>query len=137
METWNETASSAEARGDWDVAISAVSAYAECYSPDHTRHSAHLWHMDLLARAGRLDELATLGETDVHARRHLDRFLFENHRDGHLRQRAQQGDKTALYYLLRLLRQRGEHTAAQQVAAEIDGADEYARHLANRPLTDT
>ncbi|MFI5715976.1 hypothetical protein [Nocardia sp. NPDC051750] len=137
METWNEMASSAEARQDWDAAISAVSTYAECYSPDHTRHRAHLWHMDLLAQAGRLDELAARGRTDVHARRKLDRFLYENGRDSDLRKRARNGDKSALYYLLRLLRQRGEQTAAEQVAAEIDGSDEYAHRLATEPLTAT
>ncbi|MEU1983946.1 hypothetical protein [Nocardia sp. NPDC019395] len=135
MENWDEVASSAEARQDWDTAIYAVSTYAECYSPDHTRHRAHLWHMDLLAQAGRLDELAALGGTDKHARRKLDRFLYENGRDSDLRLRARNGDKSALYYLLRLLRQRGEHAAAEQAAADIDADNEYARHIATRPMT--
>lgn len=72
---WYEAACIAEELGDWDRAISLVSAVAECYSADHSRHNAHLWHMDLLARAGRHDELAALSENDVHARRRLDRLL--------------------------------------------------------------
>ena len=77
---WDEIARDAEHHGDWDRAISAVSAVAECYSADDWRHNAHLWHMDLLARAGRLDELAALGQDDVHARRRLKRRLSE---EGH------------------------------------------------------
>ncbi|MEU2036691.1 hypothetical protein [Nocardia amamiensis] len=83
-------------------------------------------------KAGRIDELATLAETDVHARRRLDRFLYENGCDGDLRQRAQRGDKAALYFLVKLLRRRGEQTAAQQVVDEIDPADQYALELATR-----
>ncbi len=98
-------------------------------------HNAHLWHMDLLAKAGRIDELATLAETDVHARRRLDRFLYENGCDDDLRQRAQRGDKAALYNLVKLLRQRGEQTGAQQVVDEIDPADQYALELATRDDT--
>ncbi|MFE6860971.1 hypothetical protein [Nocardia sp. NPDC057668] len=71
----------AELRLDWDAAIAAVSSAAGCWSPDAGKHNAHLWHMDLLARAGRLDELAALGKTDVHARRRLERFLRENERE--------------------------------------------------------
>lgn len=93
-------------------------------------HNAHLCHMDLLAKAERIDELATLAETDVHARRRLDRFLHETGRDGDLRQRAQRGDKAALYYLVKLLRRRGEQASAQQLANEIDPADQYALELA-------
>ncbi|MGW5517146.1 hypothetical protein [Nocardia africana] len=133
METWVDTVRAAEARCDWDAAISAVSVAAECYSADHNRHDAHLWHMDLLAKARRLDELATRGETDVHARRRLDRFLYEDGRDCDLRQRALHGDKTALYFLVRLLRHRGEKAAAQQVVAEIDRTDKYALELARKP----
>ena len=75
---WDEIARDAEDHGDWDRAISAVSAVAECYSADDWRHNAHLWHMDLLARAGRLDELAALGQDDVHARRRLKRQLVNS-----------------------------------------------------------
>ncbi len=113
-------AEAAETRGDWAAAIAMVSEFAECYSPDHYRHDAHLWHMDLLAKAGLLHELAELAKSDVHARRRLDRSLYEQGRDDELHQRARWGDKTALYLLVRLLRTRGEHTAAQQVVADID-----------------
>ena len=68
---WLEKARQAERREDWDTAISLVSAHAECYSADHHAHNNHLWHMDLLARAGRLDELTRLARSDVHARRRL------------------------------------------------------------------
>ncbi|MEU7414189.1 hypothetical protein AB0B40_33605 [Streptomyces sp. NPDC042638] len=37
----------------------------------------HLWHMDLLAHAGRLSELTELAFTDVHARRRLNGTLRE------------------------------------------------------------
>ncbi|MEU1432439.1 hypothetical protein ABZ412_35770 [Nocardia sp. NPDC005746] len=131
----NDAARAAESRGDWGAAISVVSAAAECCSADADTHNAHLWLMDLLAKAERIDELATLAEADVHARRRLDRFLYENGRDDDLRQRAHLGDKTALYYLVKLLRRRGEQTAAQQVVDEIDPADQYALELATRDDT--
>ena len=131
----NDVVRAAEFRCDWGAAISVVSAAAECCSADADMHNAHLWHMDLLAKAGRIDELATLAETDVHARRRLDRFLYENGCDDDLRQRAQRGDKAALYNLVKLLRQRGEQTGAQQVVDEIDPADQYALELATRDDT--
>ncbi|MEV0569562.1 hypothetical protein [Dactylosporangium sp. NPDC050588] len=102
-------AEAAEACGDWATAIELVSEYAEPYSPDHHRHNAHLWHMDLLAKAGLLTELADRADNDVHARRRLDRFLFEEGNAGELRRRADRGDKTALHLLVRLLRGRGQH----------------------------
>ncbi|MBB2943217.1 hypothetical protein FB565_002930 [Actinoplanes lutulentus] len=71
------TAEAAEAAEDWSTAIFLVSAYAECYSKDHHRHNAHLWHIDLLAKAGRLKDLAELAVTDVHARRRLHRLESE------------------------------------------------------------
>ncbi|MFF5225176.1 hypothetical protein [Dactylosporangium sp. NPDC000521] len=114
------SAEAAEARGDWATAIALVSEYAECYSHDHHRHNAHLWHMELLVKARLFNELADRAEADVHARRRLDRFLFEDSRDGELRQRAERGDKTALYFLVRLLRARGEHTAAARAVADIE-----------------
>lgn len=80
-----------------------VSGFSECYSRDHYRHNAHLWHMELFVKAGLLHELAELAKTDVHARRRLDRFLYEDGRDSELRRRAERGDKTALYLLVRLL----------------------------------
>nr|BFE57835.1 hypothetical protein GCM10020063_023610 [Dactylosporangium thailandense] len=127
------SAEAAEARGDWATAIAIVGEFAECYSPDCNRHNAHLWHMDLLVKAGLLSELVDQAEIDVHARRRLDRFFFEAGRDGELRERAQRGDKTALYLLVRLLHGRGEHEAAVQAVADIDVTDTYAGELANRP----
>ncbi|BCJ69407.1 hypothetical protein [Polymorphospora rubra] len=130
------SAEAAEERGDWATAIAVVSGFAECYSRDHYRHHAHLWHMELLVKAGLLHELAELAETDVHARRRLDRFLYEEDRDGELRRRAEHGDKTALYLLVRLLRARGEQRVAQQAVADIGATDTYAIELANQPLAD-
>lgn len=74
---WYEAARIAEERGDWDRAIAVVTAVAECYSSDPSRHNVHLWHIDLLARAGRRDELAALSQNDVHARRRLNRLPHE------------------------------------------------------------
>ncbi|MBE1488691.1 hypothetical protein [Plantactinospora soyae] len=125
-------AEAAAERGDWATAIAMVSEFSESYSSDHNRHSLHLWHMDLLVKAGLLAELAELARTDTPARRRLDRFLFEDGRDGELRQRAEHGDKLALYYLVRLLRGRGEQTAARQAVADINPADTYAVELANQ-----
>jgi hypothetical protein len=99
---WSETARVAEERGDWDRAIAVVGAVAGCYSTDHERHNAHLWHMDLLARAGRHAELAALAQRDVHARRRLNRLLYEEGRLVDLRQRARSGDGGAQYLLRRL-----------------------------------
>jgi hypothetical protein len=81
-----------------------------------------------------MHELAELAKTDVHARRRLDRFLYEDGRDSELRRRAERGDKTALYLLVRLLRARAEQTAAQQAVADIDAADTYAIELANQDV---
>ncbi len=81
VEDWDTAAQSAEQRGDLDQAIELVGAAAECYSRDPCLHNAHLWHLDLLARAGRLEELACLGERDVHARRRLDRALRDTDSD--------------------------------------------------------
>ncbi|WP_211364551.1 hypothetical protein [Micromonospora palomenae] len=130
------SAEAAEARGDWAMAIAMVSSFSECYSQDHYRHNAHLWHMELLVKAGLFPELAEHAKTDVHARRRLDRFLYEEGRDSELRQRAQRGDRTALHFLVRLLRARGERTAAQQAVADIDPADTYAIELAHQPPAD-
>ncbi|GAA3755203.1 hypothetical protein GCM10022225_44950 [Plantactinospora mayteni] len=129
------SAEAAEGRGDWATAIAMVSGFSECYSRDYYRHDAHLWHMELLVKAGLLHELAELAKTDVHARRRLDRFLYEEGHDSELRRRAERGDKTALYFLVRLLRARGEQTAAQQAVADIDATDTHAIELANQPLT--
>lgn len=129
-------AEAAEERGDWAAAIAIVSGYAECYGRDHHRQNAHLWHMELLVKAGLLYELAEHARTDVHARRRLDRYLYEEGHDSKLRQRAQRGDKTALYFLVRLLRERGEQAAAQKAAVDIDPTDTYAIELAQQPLVD-
>lgn len=80
MPHWSEQAHLAEERGDYAEAIAVLSAVAECYSTDYVLHNAHLWHLDLLARAGRHDELAALGRHDPHARRRLRRLLKETGR---------------------------------------------------------
>jgi len=103
MTSWTDAACAAEERHDWDEAISIVSAAAECFSQDYNRHDAHLWHMYLLAQAGRLDELARLAQTDVHARRQLDRTLRKAGKADELRRRANHGDRYALLQLKRLL----------------------------------
>jgi hypothetical protein len=123
----------AEARGDWVTAIAMVSEFAECYSADAYRHNAHLWHMDLLVKARLLRELGNRADIDVHARRRLDRFLYEEARDRELRNRAERGDKTALYLLVHLLRDRRGHQAAMQAVSDIDVTDTYAIELAHRP----
>ena len=110
------SAEAAEARGDWATAIAMVSESAECYSRDPYRHNAHLWHMDLLVKAGLLRELADRADIDVHARRQLDRFLYEEDRDGVLRERAQRGDKIALYLLVCLLHDRASTGAVHSSA---------------------
>ena len=130
---WDTVARAAQERGDWDEAIAVVGSVAECFSPDPYLHNAHLWHMDLLAQAGRLDELARRGETDRCAQRRLDRLLYEQGRDSELRHRAERGDKTAFYTLVRLLRDRGDERAARQAVADIDQTNMYATQLAHEP----
>lgn len=75
---WFEQARAAEDLNDWDTAIALVAPRAECYSADYHAHHNHLWHLDLLARAGRHADLAELATTDVHARRRLNRSLRES-----------------------------------------------------------
>ncbi|ONI81595.1 hypothetical protein ALI144C_20045 [Actinosynnema sp. ALI-1.44] len=135
MDDWGAVVRASEKRGDWDKAITVVGSVAECSSPDPYLHDAHLWHMDLLAKAGRLDELARWGERDRCARRRLDRLLYEQGRDSELRHRADCGDKTAFYKLVCLLRDRGDQKAARQTVADIDPTDTYATHLALEPHT--
>ncbi|MFI0352526.1 hypothetical protein [Actinomadura sp. 9N407] len=77
MYEWHDVAQAAEERGDLDEAISVIESVAECYSRDSFLHNAHLWHMDLLARAGRVEELAMRAKTDVHASRRLERLSRE------------------------------------------------------------
>ncbi|GII59687.1 hypothetical protein Pth03_80760 [Planotetraspora thailandica] len=134
VEGWADAVDAAEGRGDWGEAILAITPVAECDSSDYVRSDAHLWHMDLLAKAGRLDELTTRAGTDRHARRRLDRLLYEEGLDNDLRCRAQTGDKYALYLLVRLLRRKGEQAAAVQTVAEIDERDAYALEPAHEPL---
>ncbi|WP_314245889.1 hypothetical protein [Streptomyces sp. DSM 40907] len=90
---WHEQAQAAEQTGDWDTAISLVSARAECYSADFYAHDNHLWHMDLLVRAERFDQLTGLAVTDVHARRRLNRSLRERGMETEPRNRAGDGDR--------------------------------------------
>ncbi|WP_433342344.1 hypothetical protein [Micromonospora sp. CA-111912] len=62
--------------------------------------------MDLLDRAGLHVELAALGQRDVHARRRLNRLLYEEGRSEDLRQRARSGDDGARFLLGRLVEDR-------------------------------
>ncbi|GAA3968019.1 hypothetical protein GCM10023085_58010 [Actinomadura viridis] len=78
MYEWHTAVQAAEERGDLADAISMIESVAECYSADSFLHNAHLWHMDLLARAGRVEELAMRAETDVHAGRRLERMRRED-----------------------------------------------------------
>jgi hypothetical protein len=97
MTGWAEAARAAEERGAWGEAISLVSAFADCKTLDYRVRDAHLWHMQLLAKAGRLDVLAQLAETCKHARRQFNRHLVENGQADELHRRAQDGDTDALY----------------------------------------
>lgn len=116
--------------------LGELSAAARLSPFDEDHHSAlyhaHLGHMDALARAGRLDELAALAETDSRARRRLDRQLHDEDRADDLRVRAISGDKTALYLLIRLLRNSGDD-AARQAVQDIASDDDYAQRLAHQP----
>ncbi|MFC6569273.1 hypothetical protein [Actinoplanes utahensis] len=78
---WYDEAITAQEHGDWDRAIALVAPHAECYSADPFRHNSHLWHLDLLARAGRWAELGVLGATDRHAARALATHLRRLGRD--------------------------------------------------------
>ncbi|MFC8723174.1 hypothetical protein, partial [Kitasatospora sp. NPDC057198] len=111
-------------RGDWDAAIALVSAQAECHSADYQAHNSHLWHMDLLVAAGRLEELERLGRTDVHARRRLHRALREQGRAPELRALAADGDRGALRALIRLLGESGRAGEARRGAHEPGHADQ-------------
>jgi hypothetical protein len=129
---WFEQARSAERRRDWDAAIALVSAQADCYSTDHCRHDNHLWHMDLLARAGRLSELTERALTDVHARRRLNRSLRERGMEAALRNRAKDGDRGALYVLVRLLCETSRAQEAHQAVQEFGPDDHYAHQIMAR-----
>lgn len=116
----------AEDRGDFDTAIALVGPFGECFSDDLDRHEAHLWHVDLLGRAGRTAELAEMGRTDEHARRRLNRLLYRKGRTAALRRRALAGDKLAFYLLVGLHYARGRHAEARRAIMEIDPTGRYA-----------
>ncbi|MET8966054.1 hypothetical protein ABZX69_42540 [Streptomyces sp. NPDC004074] len=129
---WFEQVQAAEQRGDWDAAIALASAHAECYSTDPSRHNNHLWHMDLLARAERLSELAELALTDVHARRRLNRALRERGMEAAPRTRAEAGDRDALYVLVRLLCETSRPQEADRAVQDLSPDDQYAHQIVAR-----
>ncbi|MFE2019144.1 hypothetical protein ACFW9O_14015 [Streptomyces sp. NPDC059499] len=126
---WREQVQAAELISDWDAAISLVSARAECYSTDSLAHDNHLWHMDLLVRAERFDQLTELAITDVHARRRLNRSLHERGMDAALRHRAEAGDSGALYHLVKLLCGRNQLQEARKAVECLGPEKEYAHQL--------
>ena len=126
---WFEQVLAAEQARDWDTAIALVSAHAECFSGDHYRHDNHLWHMDLLVRAERFPELAELARTDVHARRRLNGSLGERGMTAALRSRAEDGDRHALYVLLRLLCETDRVQEARGVVQDLGPEDQYATEI--------
>ncbi|MEU8760132.1 hypothetical protein [Streptomyces sp. NPDC048659] len=127
--TWFEQAERAEQSGDWDTAIALVSAHAECFTGDGYAHGYHLWHMDLLVRAERDDELTELARTDVHARRRLNRALRDRGDTTRLSERARGGDRDALYCLLRLLCRTAGTEQARRTLRELDPDNQYARDI--------
>ncbi|MDI1459305.1 hypothetical protein ACWDU8_22400 [Streptomyces sp. NPDC003388] len=129
---WFEQARVAEQLRDWDAAIALVSAHAECYSTDHDMHDNHLWHMDLLARAERFSELTELALTDVHARRRLNRSLRDQGMEAVLRSRAKDGDRDALYVLVRLLCETNRAQEAHRAVQDCGPEDQYAHQIVAR-----
>ncbi|MFF0853272.1 hypothetical protein ACFYVM_19800 [Streptomyces sp. NPDC003280] len=129
---WFEQARVAEQLRDWDAAIALVSAHAECYSTDHYMHDNHLWHMDLLARAERFSELTELALTDVHARRRLNRSLRDQGMEAVLRSRAKDGDRDALYVLVRLLCETNRAQEAHRAVQDCGPEDQYAHQIVAR-----
>ncbi len=101
----------------------------ECYSTDFLAHDNHLWHMDLLARAERFDQLTELALTDVHARRRLNKSLHERGRDAALRHRAEVGDNGALYHLVKTLCGRDQLQEAHEAVECLDPENEYAHQF--------
>ncbi|MFE1790656.1 hypothetical protein ACFW7J_20050 [Streptomyces sp. NPDC059525] len=126
---WFERAEEAEQRQDWDTAITLVGSHAECYSVDHYAHNNHLWHMSLLARADRLEELAELALTDVHARRRLNRSLRDQGKEADLRTRAEDGDRDALYLLVRLLCETNRAEEARQAILDLGPENQHAHQI--------
>jgi len=98
-------------------------------SADHYAHDSHLWHMRLLARADRLAELAELAVTDVHARRRLNRSFRERGMEAALRMRAEDGDRDALYGLVRLLCETSRAQEAQHTVQGLGPEDQHARQI--------
>ncbi|MGW1539169.1 hypothetical protein ACWCPM_02525 [Streptomyces sp. NPDC002309] len=129
---WFEQVQAAEQRRDWDAAIALVSAHAECYSTNPSRHNSHLWHMDLLVRAERLSELTERALTDVHARRRLNRALRERGMEAALRNRAEAGDRDALYVLVRLLCETSRPQEADRAVQDLGPDDQYAHQIVAR-----
>lgn len=111
------------------MAIALVSAHAECFSADPSRHDSHLWHMDLLARADRFSELTERAITDVHARRRLNRALRQRRMGTALRNRAREGDRHALYTLIHLLCETSRMHEADQAVQDLGPDDQYARQI--------
>ncbi|MFD8914038.1 hypothetical protein [Streptomyces sp. NPDC059575] len=129
---WFEEARAAEERRDWDTAIALVSAQAECYSIFPGRHDSHLWHMDLLVSAERLPELTRRALTDVHARRRLNRSLRDRGMEAALHTRAEDGDRDALYALVRLLCETGRTEEAHRVVQDVAPDHQYAHEIVAR-----
>lgn len=129
---WFERARAAEQLRDWDAAIASVSAHSECYATDPYLHDNHLWHMDLLARAERFSELTELALTDVHARRRLNRALRERGMEPALRGRAGEGDRDALYILVRLLCETHRVQEARRAVQDFGPEDQYAHQIIAR-----
>ncbi|MEU2494033.1 hypothetical protein [Streptomyces sp. NPDC007883] len=129
---WFEQARAAERLRDWDTAIALVRAHAECYSIDPYMHDNHLWHMDLLACAERLSELTERALTDVHARRRLNTTLCERGMDAVLRTRAKDGDRGALYVLVRLLCETSRAQEAHRAVQDLGPEDQYAHQIVAR-----
>ena len=127
--TWFEQAQEAEQSGDWDTAITLVSAHAECYSVDHYAHNNHLWHMDLLVCAERITELSELARTDVHARRRLNRSLRDRGMEAELYERTEDGDRDALYCLVRLLCATSRTKQARRTVEALAPGDQYAQEI--------
>ncbi|MGQ4715603.1 hypothetical protein ACUN22_18180 [Streptomyces anulatus] len=126
---WREQVQVAEGIDDGDAAITLVSAHAECYSTDSHAHDNHLWHMDLLVRAERFEQLTELALPDVHARRRLNRALHERGIDTTLRRRAKAGDSDSLYHLVKLLCERAQFQEAHEAVERLDPENEYAHQL--------
>lgn len=126
---WFEQAREAERLRDWDAAIASVSARAECFSVDHHMHDNHLWHMDLLARAERFSALTELALTDVHARRRLNRALRDQGMESALRGRAEDGDRDALYVLVRLLGETDRAQEAHRAVLDCGPEDQHAHRI--------